>query len=51
MGYFKHTFSSSRRVAPESCMNLGAPRSEGAGNAGRDVRTRSLACKVKKHTS
>jgi hypothetical protein len=32
-------------------MGLGHPKSEGAGNAGRDVRTRSLVCKNKKHTS
>src|ERR1700689_4906164 len=42
-----HFFLLAARLAPESCMNLSAPRSEGAGNAGRAVRTRSLACEIK----
>jgi hypothetical protein len=36
----------SRRAAPEFCSNLPAPALEGAGNAGRAMRTRSLACKI-----
>jgi hypothetical protein len=36
--------------APELCMNFPPLHKEGAGNAGRSTR-RSLACKIKKHTS
>jgi len=29
ISYFKHTFSSSRRAAPESCLDFGAPKIKG----------------------
>jgi hypothetical protein len=47
----RHASVSSRREAPESYTNRPPRKTEGAGKAGCADRTRSLACKIKKHTS
>ena len=47
----RHTLTFPRRVSHARVMHRFALETEGAGNAGRLGRARSLACESRKHTS